>query len=240
MNTFFKGRSTNLLLPALLVLAGCMFNPALYKKGAFSIDDWETWTSWNDAFGEHSVSSGELSYRLGAGQDDTYDMPFNGRSPGLILSRELTGRNWSAEAHVRFKVPAGRLKRFSFGVWAGGEYVRPSLGSPAAVLKLLVQRRNGPKPDDDAFLITAPPLKESAVKIPKEAKALRFDRSGNSFAVSYSLDGKEFRQALRVESEDAAAAPSQKFFVSGLAEGNPQGAYAEFTSLTINGRETLQ
>ena len=69
MNTFFKGRSTNLLLPALLVLAGCMFNPALYKKGAFSIDDWETWTSWNDAFGEHSVSSGELSYRLGAGQD---------------------------------------------------------------------------------------------------------------------------------------------------------------------------
>ncbi|HNW45359.1 MAG TPA: hypothetical protein PKI19_12710 [Elusimicrobiales bacterium] len=228
------------LLPALLLLSGCLFSPALYKSGAFSIDDWDTWTSWNDAFGTHEISGAGLCYSLGANQDDTHDLPSGGRSPGLILSKGLTGGSWRAEVSPEFKVPAGGLKRFSFGVWLGGDAARPSLGSASAALTLLVQRQNGPGQDYDALLVSAPPAKNSPVNIPKETKTLRFERSGEAFAVSYSLDSKAFRQALRVESAAAAGAESQKFFVSRMSEGGPGGASAKFTSLKINGKETLR
>lgn len=223
-----------LALPALLLLAGC--NPAIFKKGAFSVDDWETWTSWNDAFGEHNVSSSRLAYRLSANQDDTQDMPFDGRSPGLILSKTVAGRDWRVEVSPKFKVPPGALKRVSFGMWVGREGSRPSLGSPAAALKLLAQRQNGPAPEDDVLIVSAPPVKDSPVKIPKETKTLRFEKSGGYFFISYSLDGQVFTRALRAESAEGSAAESQKFFVSGRADGSARGAWAEFYGLKISGQ----
>ncbi|OGS11213.1 MAG: hypothetical protein A2285_10360 [Elusimicrobia bacterium RIFOXYA12_FULL_57_11] len=228
------------LLPALLLLCGCLVNPAIFKKGAFATDDWETWTSWNDAYGSHNVSGAGLAYRLGENQDDTHDIPFDGRSPGLLLSRTLAGRSWRVEVRANLQVPAGGLKRFSFGIWLGSDYTRPSLGSASSVLKLLAQRQNGPSAEDDIFTVSAPPLKNSPVKIPLAAKALRFEKSGSFFTISYSLDNKEFKQVLNAESAEAAAAASQKFIIGGLAEGDPRGALAEFTSLKINNQETLR
>jgi len=222
-------------LPALLLLAGCL-NPAIFKKDAFSADDWETWTSWNDEYGSHIVSGLKLIYSLGEKQDDTQDMPFDGRLPGLILSKTVSGRSWRVEVSPEFKIPPGQLKRFSFGVWLGREGARPSLGSPAAVLKLLAQRQNGPAPEDDIFTVSAPPVKDSPIQIPKEAKTLRFEKSGGYFSIFYSLDGREFRLALRAASAEANDSESRKFFVSGRTDGSPRGAHAKFTNLEITGQ----
>lgn len=225
------------LILTILFAVGCI-NPAMFKKGAYAIDDWETWTGWNDAYGSHEVAPDGLYYRLTLRQDDTRDTSSDGYSPGLILSREITGLEWRADLQADFKIPPGQTKRFSCGVWLGDESTRPSLGS-AAVLKLLAQRRNGPRPGDDTLIIFYIPAGE-AIKIPKAAKTLRFERNGNFFTVSYSLGKKEFKPVLRLEAPAAVNIKAQKFFIGGRADGDPQGAYARFTSLKINSRETLR
>ncbi|MDO8806422.1 MAG: hypothetical protein Q7R35_18580 [Elusimicrobiota bacterium] len=218
--------------------AGCI-NPAMFKKGAYAVDDWDTWTGWNDEYGASEVKHDGLYYRLAARQDDTRDEPSDGYSPGLILSRELSGRQWQADLEADFKIPPGQMKRFSYGIWLGGEAARPSLGSAAASLKVLVQRQNGPRPQDDSLALFYLPG-GNLFALPKKLKVLRFERDGNYFTVSYTMNRKEFIPVFRLDAAVADAAPAQKFFIGGFAGGDPQGAFARFKSLKINGAETLR
>ena len=232
--------STRLFCAALAAAfaAGCI-NPASFRKGAFAIDDWETWTSWNDEYGSNEVRRDGLYYYLTARQDDTRDEPSDGYAPGLILSRELSGLKWQADLEADFKLPKGQMKRFSYGVWLGGEAARPSLGSAAAALKVLAQRQNGPRPQDDSLTLFYLPGGKP-FSLPKKLKVLRFERDGDYFSVSYSMDRKQFLPVFRLNAALADTAPAQKFFIGGFAGGDPQGAYARFRSLKINGSETLR
>lgn len=225
-------------LAAALLASGCL-NPAMFRKGAFATDDWDSWTGWNDAHGSSEVKSDGLYYYLTARQDDTRDEPSDGYVPGLILSRELLGPRWQADLEADFKIPPGQMKRFSYGVWIGGDSARPSVGSASASMKLLVQRQNGPRPQDDSLTLICLPGGKP-VPLPLKLKVLRFERDGNYFTVSYAPDRKNFTAALRVDAAAAADVPSQKFFLGGFAGGDPAGAYARFKSLKINGREVLR
>ena len=235
-----KRFKTQLLAVAVLaaLTAGCI-NPAMFKKGAYAIDDWETWTGWNDAYGAHELKPDGLYYYLTERQDDTRDESSDGYSPGLILSKELTGNSWRADLETDFKIPPGQVKRFSYGIWEGGDSSRPSIGNASGILKVLAQRQNGPRPEDDALLIFCLPGGKP-FKVPTGAKVLRFERAGNFFSVSYAMNRKKFTQLFRLNAPPAAFAASQKFFIGGFAGGDPAGAYARLTSLKINGRETLR
>ena len=228
---------TGLVLAAFFA-AGCL-NTAMFKKGAFAIDDWETWTGWNDAYGAHEVRADGLYYRLSERQDDTRDTASDGYAPGLLLSRGLAGDNWRADLEADFKIPTGQVKRFSYGVWVGGDSARPSIGNPSAILKVMAQRQNGPRPADDALLVFHLPGGKPHY-LPKNVKVLRFEREGTVFTVSYALNRKNFTQVFRLNAPSAAGAPAQKFFIGGFSGGDPGGAYARFTSLKISGRETLR
>ena len=228
----------SLLALAAVCAAGCL-DPAMFRKGAYAVDDWETWTGWNDGYGSNEVKNDGLYYCLAARQDDSRDEPSDGYSPGLILSREILGGRWRIDLEADFTIPAGQAKRFSYGIWLGGDAARPSLGSAAAALKVVAQRRNGPGPQDDGLtLFYLPGGKPFA--LPGDLKVLRFERDGNYFSVSYAMDRKKFVPVFRLDASSAAEAPAQKFFISGFAGGDPQGACARFTSLKINGVETLR
>jgi hypothetical protein len=231
-----KKRSLAVLLAAGL-LAGC--NPAVFKKSAYVINDWETWTGWNDEYGSDEAAPDGLYYRLTERQDDTRDMSSDGYSPGLILSRELAGDSWTLDLEADFNIPPGQVKRFSYGIWAGGDAARPSIGNASAVLKVLAQRQNGPRPQDDALLVFFLPGGKP-FSLPTDLKVLRFSRAGNYFSVSYSMNRKKFLPVFRLDAPAAAGVPSQKFFIGGFAGGDPEGAYARLTSLKFNGRETLR
>ena len=220
-----------------LLFSGCALFYGASHKGAYAVDDWNTWTGWNDDYGSHEVKPDGLYYRLTERQDDTRNEPSDGYSPGLILSRPVTGSVWSVDLQADFKIPPGQVKRFSYGIWLGGDSTRPSLSSASAVLKLLAQRQNGPRPYDDALIITCLPG-GAPVKIPKNAETLRFERNGDLFTVSYSMHKKEFKPVTGIKA--AVDVPAQEFFLGGFAAGDPQGAYARFTSLKVNNRETLR
>lgn len=224
------------LLAALL--AGCV-SPAMFGRGAFSLDDWDTWTGWNDAYGSSELKGGDLYYHLTARQDDTRDEPADGYLPGLIRSRDLDGERWRVDAEADFRLPPGHMKRVSLGVWAGADGARPSIGNPDGLLKLVVQRQNGPRPEHDSFIAVALPG-GSPVALPKKAKVLRFERSGAVFSLSYSLDRKKFTEALRADASALASLPAQKFFLGGFAGGDPQGAHARLKSFRLNGSELLK
>ncbi len=223
---------------AAAIAAGCI-NPAMFKKGAYAIDDWETWTGWNDEYGSNEVRNDGLYYRLAARQDDSRDEPSDGYAPGLILSRDISGAKWQADLEADFKLPPGQMKRFSFGIWLGGDAARPSIGSASATLKLVVQRQNGPRPQDDTLTLFCLPGGKS-FPLPKKTKVIRFERDGRFFTVSYALNRKKFVPVLHLDAGEAVNVPAQKFFIGGFSGGDPQGAYARFTSLKINGKETLR
>lgn len=235
-----KTKKTLLLIcgfAAAALAAGCL-NPMMFKKGAYAIDDWETWTGWNDAYGSHEVTPDGVYYRLTERQDDTRDMASDGYSPGLILSRELMGENWTLDLEADFNIPPGQVKRFSFGVWAGGDSARPSIGNASAILKLVAQRQNGPRPGDDALIVFALPGGKP-YRVPLKAKVLRFSRAGRYFSAAYGMNRKKFTPLLTAEAPPGEI-PSQKFFLGGFAGGPTDGAYARLTSLRINGREVLR
>ncbi len=205
---------------------------------AYRTDTWETWTSWNDSYGASELKDDGVYYTLSARQDDTRDEPSDGYAPGLILSKEIPGSRWQLDLEADFNIPPGRAKRFSYGVWIGGDGARPSVGNPSAVFKLVVQRQNGPRPSDDS-LIVFPVPGGRFVRLPAGLKVLRFRRDGSSFSVLYSMNRRKFVQALSAESPEAATAPSQKFFMSGFAGGDPEGAWARMKSLKLDGEEML-
>jgi hypothetical protein len=218
--------------------AGCA-GTAIFRKGAFAIDDWDTWTGWNDEYGANEMKGDGLYYYLAARQDDSRDEPSDGYAPGLILSRELSGLKWQADLEADFKIPPGQMKRFSYGIWVGGDAARPSVGSASASLKVLVQRQNGPRPADDSLTLFYLPGGKP-FDLPKNLKVLRFERDANYFSVSYSMNRKQFIPVFRLDASAAADAPAQKFFIGGFAGGDPQGAYARFKSLKLNGSEILR
>ena len=229
------------ILTALLcaaALAGCI-NPEMFRKGAFAMDDWDSWTDWNDAYGHNEVRRDGLYYFLSANQDDTRDAPSDGYYPGLILSRDLLGPRWRVDVEADYGIPKGHIKRFSYGVWVGGDSSRPSIGNASAVMKLLVQRQNGPRPADDSLTLVLLPGGKP-VELPKKLKVLRFEREGVYFTVSYAMNRKTFIPALRVDATKAADEPAQKFFVGGFSGGDPAGAHLRFRSLQVNGREMLR
>lgn len=236
--TFSRPTLLAVLAAAALGAAGCL-GPAVLGRGAFAADDWDTWTGWNDDYGRSELKGGSLYYYLTARQDDTRDEPSDGYMPGLLLSRELTGARWRADLEADYKIPPGQMKRFSFGVWAGGDSSRPSIGNASGVMKLLVQRQNGPRPADDSLTLICLPGGKP-VALPKKAKVLRFERDGGAFTVSYALNRKDFTAALKVAVPADIDLPSQKFFLGGFAGGDPQGAYARFRSLKINGTDVLK
>jgi len=225
-------------LAALCLAAGCV-NPTIFKKGAFAVDDWESWTGWNDAYGSDEALSDGLYYRLAARQDDTRDEPSDGYAPGLIISRDLIGEKWRADLEADFKIPPGQVKRFSYGIWVGGDGARPSIGNASATLKIIAQRQNGPRPADDALIAFCLPGARPFA-LPKDLRVLRFERDGRFFSVSYALNRKTFVPVFRLDAGDAAAAPAQKFFAGGFAGGDPEGAYMRLKSLKINGEEILR
>lgn len=228
-----------LLAPLLAaLLAGCL-NPAMFKKGAYAVDDWESWTGWNDAYGSHEARNDGVYYTLTARQDDTRDEPSDGYAPGLIISRELTGEKWRADLEADFKLPPGEMKRFSYGVWVGGDAARPSIGNASATLKIIVQRQNGPRPMDDTFIVFCLPGARPFA-LPKNLKVLRFERDGKFFSLSYALNRRTFVPVFRLDASSALPAPSQKLFLGGFAGGDPQGAYMRLTSLKLNDREVLR
>lgn len=237
-----NNKLTEKLLPLTLclaaALAGCL-NPMMFKKGAYAIDDWETWTGWNDAYGSHEATPDGVYYRLTERQDDTRDMSSDGYSPGLILSRELMGQNWILDLEADFKIPPGQVKRFSYGVWVGGDAARPSIGSASATLKIVAQRQNGPRPADDSLIVFCLPGARPFA-LPKDLKVLRFERDGNFFSVSYAMNRKTFVPVFRLDAGSAAEAPSQKLFIGGFSGGDPQGAHMRLKSLKLNGTEVLR
>lgn len=226
--------------PALIavLLAGCL-NPAMFRKGAFAIDDWDSWTGWNDERGRNEVRRNGLYYFLDERQDDTRDLPSDGYYPGLILSRDLFGQRWQADVELLFKIPPGAMKRFSLGVWVGGDYSRPSLGNASAAMKIIVQRQNGPRPEDDLMQLVVLPGGQP-VSLPLKLKVLRFARDGDFFTVSYGMSRKKLIPVLRVDASAAADAPAQKFFLGGFSGGDPEGAYVRFKSMKVNDREVLR
>ena len=228
----------NLILAAAALLAcGCL-NPVMFRKGAYNVDTWETWTSWDDAYGASELKPDGIYYALSERQDDTRDEPSDGYAPGLILSKELAGDAWQVDLEADFYLPQGRVKRFSYGIWVGGDSARPSVGNPSAVFKIVAQRQNGPKPSDDSHIVFPVPGGKF-VSLPKTVRTLRFRRDGDAFSVYYAVKRGKFVQALKAVSPDARTAPSQKFFLAGFSAGDPQGARARLTSLKINGREIL-
>lgn len=228
-----------ILFPLLAVLlAGCL-NPAMFKKGAYAVDDWESWTGWNDTHGSNEARNDGLYYTLAARQDDTRDEPSDGYAPGLIISRELTGARWRADLEADFKLPPGDMKRFSYGVWVGGDAARPSIGNASGTLKIIVQRQNGPRPADDSLIVFCLPGARPFA-LPKDLKVLRFERDGNFFSVSYALKRNKFTPVFRLDASAALPAPSQKFFVGGFAGGDPAGAHMRLKSLKINDKEVLR
>ena len=46
-------------LLAAVLAAGCI-NPAMFKKGAYAVDDWESWTGWNDTHGSNQAANDGL------------------------------------------------------------------------------------------------------------------------------------------------------------------------------------
>lgn len=234
-----KKKNSLLLAPLLAaLLAGCL-NPAMFKKGAYAVDDWESWTGWNDAHGSNEARPDGVYYTLAARQDDTRDEPSDGYAPGLIISREMTGERWRADLEADFNIPAGAMKRFSYGVWVGGDAARPSIGSASGSMKIIVQRQNGPRSADDSLIVFCLPGARPFA-LPKDLKVLRFERDGNFFSVSYAMKRGKFTPVFRLDASSALPAPSQKLFVGGFSGGDPQGAYMRLKSLRINDKEVLR
>lgn len=223
---------------AMLSACACL-NPVMFRKNAYTVDTWETWTSWNDAYGTSELRKDGVYYLLTARQDDTRDEPSDGYAPGLILSKELGGDAWQADVQADFSLPRGTVKRFSYGIWIGGDAARPSVGSPSAVFKLVAQRQNGPRPSDDTHIVFPVPGGRFQA-LPAKFKVLRFVRQGSRFSVLYSVNGRKFVPVLSADSPEAAAATSQKFFLAGFSGGDPQGAWARLSSVKFNGQEVLR
>ena len=161
---------------AAVFAAGCV-NPAIFKKGDYAIDGWDAWAGWNNEYGFSEVKSGGLYYFLTARQDDSRDEPSDGYTPGLILSRELSGGRWQADLEADFKIPPGQMKRFSYGIWVGGDASRPSIGNASAALKVLVQRQNGPRPADDSLTLFYLPGGKSFA-LPKKLRCSALSATG--------------------------------------------------------------
>ncbi len=234
-----KALPLRLLLPAALaLLSSACVGAALFGGGPRVLEDMDTWTGWNGAYGRYEPESGGLYYYLSAKQDDTRDEPSDGYFPGLILSRELSGTSWTVDVGADFRLPPGCIKRFSYGIWVGGDAARPSIGNPSGALKLLVQRQNGPSKIFDTFeLVLLPGGRQ--VELPKKLKTLRFERSGSVYTVYYSMNRRDFVAALSVDASSVDA-PSQKFFIGGFSSGDPAGAYMRVRNFELNGQEILR
>jgi len=250
---------------AALLLCGCL--PAFLKKAPpYSIAGWETWPGTDNAYGWSEIKEDGLYYYLTARQDDTREEPSDGYFPGLILSRELAGNEWTLDMEADFSLPQGKSGRFSCGVWLGDSNARPDLGNFSSNFILLFRYQAGT--GENSLVLTHIPG-GTPHTVPKKAKVIRFERRGNDLAMSYALNRKDFIQVFRTTVADAGGIPAQKFFIGGYAGGEAplvwsigqgvrvkmsspvsapatkaqdqtQSARARFKSLKLNGKELLR
>ena len=234
-------RRNNLVLPAaaMVLLAGC-FSAFFKKAPLYSLAGWQFWPGHNGAYGSYEVKKDGLYYYLTGRQDDTRETPSDGYFPGLILSRELRGSEWILDMEADFLLPRDRRTcRFSCGVWLGDNYARPGLGNFSSVFILLFRRQSMTGPGQYGHLVTHIPGGRPYA-VPPKAKVIRFERRGIELSISYSMNRKDFTRAFQLSVPDVETAPTQKFFISGFAGGETEGASARFKSLKFNGTELLR
>ena len=197
---------------------------------------WEEWPGHENRYGSYSLEGGKLLYRLSGRQHDFFDHPRqDGYNPGLLLAREINGRNWTIEMKARYELRPPGGKWLSLYVWFGKEKTRPSVESPGAVLSLFSNRQGDSGYGSNDFQVAYYPGSKTSAHLSPETAFLRIRRKEDLFTVETSVDGKNFTQALSVRSPEAAAAPAQKIVLGGQAFSET-GSYAEYSYIKFNGK----
>ena len=222
----------------LLLLSGCL-NPVMFKKGAYSIDDWESWVGWNDSYGRHEIREGRLYYYPQPNQDSSLENPSGGAYPGLITAKELPGQNWRLEFKAVPNAKAGAKKSFLTYVWFGDETHRPMPDGGKTVFRILLEQRFETGASQPLLIVSYGPGGKT-FELPKDALVFRFERAGRIFKALYSGNGKSFADIFEAEAPQTLAAPSQKVAIGAKAEGEPDNAFCEYEYIKINGQSLVE
>lgn len=210
--------------------------PRSRPAGELLSSGWEVWPGHEDRYGSYSLEGGRLFYHLSGRQHDFLDHPRqNGYKPGLLLAREIKGRNWTIETKARYELRPPGGKWLSIYIWFGREKTRPSVESPGAVLSLYSNRQGDTGYGSDDFRVAYYPGPKASVLLSPETAFLRIRRKEDLFTVETSIDGQKFTEALSVRSPEAAAAPAQKIVLGGQAF-TETGSYAEYSYIKFNGK----
>jgi hypothetical protein len=229
--------SRPVFITACLLIAGC-FNPAMFKKGAYSMDDWESWLGWNDSRGRHEVRDGRLYYYPQADQDSSIENPSGGANPGLIAAKELQGQNWWLEFKAVPHIKPGAKKSFLTYVWFGDETRRPLPESAGTAFKILFEQLFEAGSDRARLLISYGPGGK-IFELPRDAGVLRIERAGKDFKALYSRDGKTFGNIFEAEAPQTLGALSQKIAIGAKAAGEPGGAFCEYEYIKFNSQDLI-
>jgi len=221
-----------------LFAAGCI-NPAMFKKGAFSIDDWETWIGWNDSYGRHEIKDGRLYYYPQPNQDSSLENPSGGAHPGLIAAKELTGQSWRLEFKAVPNAVAGAKKSFFTYIWFGNETHRPIPSGGKTVFRILLEQRFEAGASQPLLFVSYGP-DGKMFALPKDALVFRFERAGKIFKALYSANGRAFADIFEAEVPGTLAAPSQKIAIGAKMEGGTDNAFCEYEYIKFNGQNLVE
>lgn len=210
----------------------------LQPSGQNLPEDWEEWPGWQGgAYGRYSLEGGKLTYRLGSRQHDHIDAPMEGGYyPGLLLSKQISGRYWTVEARVKYHMPQESGRWLSFYVWLGQRGARPSINSAARVLALGTFRMGDSGYHTNLLQFFRIPGQQKEVPPPKDYSVVRFERRGEVFKAWLSYDGKKFEETLSFDFPAAAAGISQKIVLGGQAYSAAR-SYAEYDYIKFNGKD---
>ena len=225
-------------LAAPLLLSGCL-NPAMFKKGAYSIDDWESWIGWNDSYGRYEIREGRLYYYSQPNQDSSLENPSGSAYPGLIAAKELTGQNWRLEFKAVPSAKAGAEKSFFTYVWFGDEAQRPVPAGAKTVFRILLEQRFEAGASQPLLIVSYGPGGKM-FKLPKNALVFRLERTGGIFKAFYSSNGKSFADIFEAEAPQTLSAASQKVAIGAKAGDGSDDAFCEYEYIKINGQSLVE